>query len=361
MRILDRYVLKSFFAMFAGALVALSFLFTVISVLDSLNYLVATKGASLHSILKFYLLQLPQTVYMGSPLAALLSAMIVLGEMNQKHELMAMRAAGFSLARTAAPILAASVTIGLFTFAIGNTLVPIGNRQFLSARQEIRGEETSPGERLWYVSEAKGKSPEILRIEKIERKTARIKGLTIFETGKGFQLTREVLAKSASFNNDQGWQANDVTMREFTGDVPRTSKHQSLDVDIQASAQELLKVQRDPEEMTLEQLRRQMKKIHRYALPDAALRVELHTRFAIPVATLILVMVGIPLAIRPVRSGGIALPILAAVVIGFGYFVVIALMVSLGKGGMVSPWISAWAANIIFGGIGVVLFSRIRK
>lgn len=360
MRTADRYVLRSFLAVFLGSLFSVCFLFTVISILDSLNYLMGKEGASLAAIVRYYLLQLPQTVYMGAPVAALLSIMITLGQMNQNNELLALRAAGLSLARISAPILAAGVAIGLGAFAIGDTLVPAGNSMFLSARQDLKGEKPDPTSRIWYVSESDSDTPAILRIEEVERKTGKLEGLTVFFTGRKLELKEQIVAESASFEAGRGWIATDVRERDFDAQgIPRERTHEQLALGLPDTADELLRVQRAPEEMRLSQLNDQIKRVRRYGLPDMSYRVERQTRFSIPMAVLILMLVGAPLSIRPVRSGGLALSILGAVIVGFAYFVVIALLVSLGKGGMIEPWAAAWSANIIFGMVGSVLFMKL--
>jgi len=363
MKTLDRYISRSFLTVFVGSLVAVSFLFTVISILDSLNYMMGKEGVTLWSIVRFYVLQLPQTIYMGSPVAALLSTMIVLGGMNQQNELMAMRAAGMSLARITAPILVLTLLIGAVLFVIGNTLVPVGNRYFYSARQEIKADDDSdPESRIWYVSEKRGRPPRVLRIESVARDTGELRGVTMFVTGDGFNLVRQVEADTASYNETGAWTAHDAEITDFMKKGPPVpTKLDTTELDIPDTPSELLAIQRMPEEMTLSELRSQMDRIQKYGLPKTRYLVEVHSRFAIPLAALILVMVGAPLAIRPVRSGGLALSIVGAVVIGFGYFVVIALFISMGKGGMVPAWTGAWTANILFGAAGLLLFSTMRK
>jgi lipopolysaccharide export system permease protein len=42
--------------------------------------------------------------------------------------------------------------------------------------------------------------------------------------------------------------------------------------------------------------------------------------------------------------------------VGFSYWIVLALTLSLGKSGVLPPILAAWAANGIFAGIGIVFF-----
>lgn len=362
MKVMDRYVLRSFLGIFIGSLLAVSFLFTVISVLDSINFLMSEEGATVAGVIRYYLLQLPQTLYMSAPVSSLISAMITLGGLNQSHELMALRAAGVSLFRVATPIVLAAMIISGGAFALGNTLVPVGNRYFLSEKQALKGEEPDPGESVWYVSESRGQNPIILNIEKVDRQTGKLSGVTMFRTGPGLALLEEITAAQAFYVEGKGWKLIGAETRTFHGhDVPVISRATETMVALSDTPEDMLRVQRAPEEMTLTELADQIERVHRYGLRETAFRVERQSRFAIPLAAVILVLAGIPLAIRPVRSAGLAWGILGAIIVGFIYFVVIAEFISLGKGGMISPWIAAWSANIIFGVIGAAQFAKLRR
>ena len=362
MRIADRYVLKSFFGMFTGSLVAISFLFTVFSVLDSLSYLMRMEGASFVAIIHYYLLQLPQTIFMTAPISALLSTMLTLGLMNQRSELTALRAAGVSLMRTAAPMVAGAMIISLGLFELGNTLVPVGNRSLLTAKDSITGDVSDPASRVWYASEDVRRSPIILRVERVDRQTGFIHGVTAFETGPKFNLRRQSVAEWAEWKKDGGWLMHNVRVSEFDGlNLPVLKRVATATLPLNDKPEDFLRAQRAPEEMTLQGLNDQIRRVRRYGLKDTAYRVERQSRFAIPLSALILALVGAPLAIRPARSGGLAVGILGAIVVGFAYFVIIAEFLSLGKGGLVPAWAAAWSANAVFGVIGVGWFLTLRR
>ncbi|MFO8057169.1 MAG: LPS export ABC transporter permease LptG [bacterium] len=361
MKITDRYVLRSFLGVFLGSIFIVAFLFTALSVLDSMTYLMGKKGASFGEIVYFHLLQLPQTLYMTAPVAALISAMITMGTFNQRFEIMAVRAAGVSIARAAMPVLISSFFIFAGLFVLGNTLVPYGNRYFFNMEEKIKGKDKEEENRLWYVSEHRD-TRYILRAGHLNRNTGHIKSLTVYHLDPDFQLVKQTLAKEAYYEPQKGWTMKNVVHRYFSGmDPPHTETAEQAMLDIPATKKDLLRVQRLPEEMTLSELNRQIKRIKKHGRSNAAYKVERQARVAIPFAAVILILAGTPLAIRPVRSSGLAVSILGAIIVGFVYYVIIAEFISLGKGGLVSPVVAAWSANVIFGVLGVVLFSGLRK
>jgi len=360
-KIIDRYVLKAYVGVFLGSMAAISFLFIVLGVLDSMAFL-TSEGMTIAGVVRYNALQLPNLIYMAAPIGALLSAMITLAGFNQSNELMALRASGVSVARVTAPILAATLCIAGMMFWLGSTWVPEGNRKFMSARQQFLDEDDDPSELVWYVSESRDRPPIILRAEKVDRESGNVKGLTVLTPDANFQLKEQLVAQSATHAREGGWTLHGVQSRTFQGfDTPRFMTLSELPLDLPDRPEDLLRVQRSPEEMTWSELIDQIQRSRADGLPKHPYQVELHARLAVPLAALVLVLVGTPLAVRPARSGGIAWALLAAVVIGFAYFIIIAELISIGKGGMVEPWVAAWTANIIFGVLGVGSFSTLRK
>jgi len=47
--------------------------------------------------------------------------------------------------------------------------------------------------------------------------------------------------------------------------------------------------------------------------------------------------------------------------LGLTYWIFFSFCISLGKGGMLHPFVAAWIANIIFGMLGIYLFLRFRQ
>ena len=88
-------------------------------------------------------------------------------------------------------------------------------------------------------------------------------------------------------------------------------------------------------------------------------RVELQKKIAYPVLNVITVILGIPFALRFSRHGGIAMGVGISVVLGFVYWVLFAVTVSVGQSGLLPPFAAAWSANLLFGGLGLYLLLRV--
>ena len=88
------------------------------------------------------------------------------------------------------------------------------------------------------------------------------------------------------------------------------------------------------------------------------LKMTLAQKFSFPCASLIAVIIALPLAARFGKKGrtlGIALSIM----LFFIYYIIMSAFAALGKNEALNPYLAAWLPNIIMGGAGAVLFRRI--
>jgi lipopolysaccharide export system permease protein len=89
----------------------------------------------------------------------------------------------------------------------------------------------------------------------------------------------------------------------------------------------------------------------------SAYYVEIHKKFALAVACLVFVILGAPIAVRFPR-GGVGLTLGVSLLVFALYYVCLIGGEALAKRGIVPAFVSMWAANILFGAVGVYLLSR---
>jgi lipopolysaccharide export system permease protein len=82
-------------------------------------------------------------------------------------------------------------------------------------------------------------------------------------------------------------------------------------------------------------------------------RVEIHKKYSIAVASLVFVLVGVPLALR-FGGGGIGMVIATSMVIFSVYYVGLIGGESLAGRGFVEPWVAMWVVNVVMTILGVI-------
>ncbi len=86
-------------------------------------------------------------------------------------------------------------------------------------------------------------------------------------------------------------------------------------------------------------------------------RVEIYKKNSIALACLIFVLIGVPLGLAVAR-GGVGLIATLAVAVFLFYWITLVQGEKLADRGMLSPWLGMWAANVVFGILGIYLTIR---
>jgi LPS export ABC transporter permease LptG len=89
-------------------------------------------------------------------------------------------------------------------------------------------------------------------------------------------------------------------------------------------------------------------------------QIELNTRFALPLACILLSLAGVPLGItsrRAGKSGAVVLTVALALI----YYIGLGTLVNLSKQGKLSPAMAVWTPDLIFAIFGIAMLTRLEK
>jgi lipopolysaccharide export system permease protein len=118
---------------------------------------------------------------------------------------------------------------------------------------------------------------------------------------------------------------------------------------------------RNSEEMGYWELRTYIQKIQASGYKATRYLVDLHSKLSTPFLNFIMVLIGIPFALKTSRSGGVALSIGISVMIGFTYGVIYYIFISFGKSGVFPPFLSCWIPTLLFGLAGIFTLMSTRQ
>ncbi|MDR2205418.1 MAG: LptF/LptG family permease [Flavobacteriaceae bacterium] len=123
MKILDRYIIKSFFGPFFFIFSVLFFIFVVNIIWIRLAQFTG-KGLTYWEIMKLISYLSVEVVSLVLPLTILLSAIMTFGDFGERYELAAMKAAGISLNRVMMPLFGISILFSVILFFFSNNVNP---------------------------------------------------------------------------------------------------------------------------------------------------------------------------------------------------------------------------------------------
>jgi len=114
-----------------------------------------------------------------------------------------------------------------------------------------------------------------------------------------------------------------------------------------------------PDQLTIGELDLQIRALKNSGYDTTRLRVAYYAKFAQPLTPIVMVLLGLPFAFRVGRRGnlyGIGVAILLVIV----YWATFAIFNALGLETILSPFLAAWAPNILYGLVGVYLMLYVR-
>jgi len=360
MRILTRYILKEIFSHSLLGLLVFTFVI-FIPQLGNLLELVVRHNVPLSDMATLFLLPMPKILMLTIPLAVLFGTLIGLSRMAADGEVIAARASGMGLAWFVRPVMVLAVAGWALTLWMALFIAP-------QAAQKLNRMETGlTSSQVPYEIQPRvfiERFPnKLLYLEDVIGSRSSWRGVFIADTTQRDQ-TKVTLAESGVLVNEPSrsrfvLHLEQGSTHEFDPQRPEEYSIASFtDTEIPilvnqggAGAAE----RRTPPNLTLTQL---WQNIHQPADRQAAL-VELHYRFALPVAVIVLALVGIPLGIST-RKGGKSMGMMLSILLMFVYYILMAFGLSFAKEGRVSPIIGLWLANVLFAIAGIMMLMNLR-
>lgn len=136
MKILDRYLLKSFLITFTTVFVILFFIFVLQVVWLFISEL-AGKDLDIFMIIKFLLYKMPSIIPLVLPLSVLLASIMTFGSLAENYEFAAMKSSGISLQRAMRSLTYFIILLSIVAFIFANNVIPFAEYKFINFRRNI--------------------------------------------------------------------------------------------------------------------------------------------------------------------------------------------------------------------------------
>ncbi|CAM4264328.1 LptF/LptG family permease [Flavobacterium terrigena] len=136
MKIIDKYLLKSFLITFTTVFVILFFIFVLQSIWLFIAEL-AGKDLDFVTIFKFIFYYSPIMVPLVLPLSILLASIMTFGSFAENYEFAAMKSGGISLRRAMKFLIICTVVFSAIAFLFANNIIPEAQYRFVNLRKNI--------------------------------------------------------------------------------------------------------------------------------------------------------------------------------------------------------------------------------
>jgi len=384
MRLLDRYVLRELLVPLFYCLVGFQVFWLAFDLYSHLDEYRAM-GLTPALITQLCVMKLPELLTTVLPVALLLALLYTLTNHARHNELVAMRAAGVSLARICWPYLGVGLVFAAVLFGVTELLGP---RASARATELTGGTASRAAESDWRgpmnIMVGEGASRQTIENARFNIKTG---GMTDFVA----ELATEGGGRQKFLPHDDGtraewkqsgWMFYRVIHQiyEQGSDFPQEEKLMDAihvaglritpdDLRAQARIDDLRRrFETDKQKIgkhllfTVSELRG-FERTQTGLAPDdplyAQVRTQLHGRLAQPWMCVVVVLIALPFGAFFGRRSAFA-GVAASVVLCLAYFILFRIGLALGTGGKLAPMAAAWLPNAIFAAIGLGLSWRLR-
>lgn len=355
MKILHRYILQQQLRNLALCLMVVVFLFLIFDFFDRIDNIVA-ENASLLLTLQYFLYKIPLTVSLMLPVAIMAATLLTIGVLSKNSEITAMRAAGVAVRWIAAPLFGLGIVMSLLAMLMNETLVPYAQRRVkeiynIDIRQKHASGVYSQHDIWWRIRNV------FFSAAVFDSRTNTLHAFSKFEVNPDFEVRKRVDAESAAWLDPVlGWNMRSVTEYRFDEAASLSVQHfRRLPLPIGEKPSDFYDAKTDPYTMTYQQLAKFIKRQAQTGLRVAGLRAYLFEKMAFPFINFMVVLVVLPFALKPARSGSMTASVLSAMLLGFSYYAIHSFSLAMGRAEFLAPFLAAWMANLLMGFVGLVL------
>lgn len=361
MRILDRYLIKGFLWPFAYCLAIFTTLFIVIDTFNHLDEFLKS-GVTFEVLWTYYFYLLPAVLINIVPIAVLVAILYKLGNLNRHNEIVALKASGVSSATILLPYLFLGALISFGIFLINETVLPKTALTSTSIREGVieKGRKDVSERALKNVALV-GKGNRMIFARELELSKGTLYDMSVFEGDPSHHLSSVLKASRAAYEGDDRWTLTDAVRYKQNprGDlIGEPSYSAKLEVRMPERPEDFVRSGADSNFMSAKELKEHIdhlgagsKKLTRRLL------VDFHNKIAFPFVSLVVMLIGAPLAMRTER-GSALVGIGTSLVVVLLYYGINSMCLAMGKGGALDPALSAWLSNFVFAAIGIYLIRR---
>jgi lipopolysaccharide export system permease protein len=354
-RILDRLLARSFLRIFLAVTLGSPLLFVLADLTENLEGYLDQELTGL-VITQAYFFMLPQFIQWAFPVGGLVAVVFTIQTMTLHREILAAKAGGISFHRLIVPLF----FLGSFLTVVALGLSAVVPRANSIASRILEEDESRRDFRGNFSYQAEGgRNFNVQSLNVSEGSMSEVVVQTV-EPGSNRPLDH-LAARVVRYERGSGWTFFDGYYRMFLEDDSELAfQFQSLQTrGFNERPEDFLEEPKDPEEMTYQEMGRLADIMVRSGNQPHKLLVDRQEKLAIPVATLVIILFGAPLA-TSTKRGGTAYGIGVALISTILYMLLFRVSGAFGETGSLDPLLAAWIPNLLFLGAGTVFLTRVR-
>lgn len=358
---LDRYITRKFLGTYVFAIILIIVVVIVFDAVEKMDDFITTKATLQEVVFNYYLNFAPYFVNQFSGLFTFIAVIFFTSKMAYQTEIIAILSSGVSFKRLMWPYFVSAMLITALSLSLNLWIIPNANERRVDfERKHLTKNITLKYDKHIYRQIYPNTFAYIRSYNGKNEKAA----FLAIEQYEGSRIVGSLDAANVKFNPEtRRWIAEKYITRTFDEkNVEKMEKHNNLDTMINLDVVELGKLEDIIQTMSIGKLNTFISEQKDKGSDMVSMfEVERQNRFAYPVSTFVLTVIGLSLSSRKVR-GGTGLHIGIGIALCFTYIMFCRFAAEFAKNGtFFSPILLVWLPNIIYAGIAIYLYRKAPK
>lgn len=320
----------------------------------------ADNGAEMSEIINnYYLNFIPEMTRLVLPVAVFVACLFLTGQLSDRLEITALKAAGVSLYRLIVPYMVFSVICAMSISLLDAFVIPKSNAERIAFEEQYLQNKT---ERIDQSNIYRQPSPNTkLQINYFDKKQQIAYRVDLIEFDDE-KITRTIKAQRMVWvDTTQSWRFENLTELIFTDKGYKKSEIQNKDTVLNTLPRDLARTTSDVYQLTYPEAINYIDSIERSGAGGIEIpKVQFYGRLAYPFSIIVVNIVGFAFAsVR--RRGGKGAYLAAGLTISFLYLAFMKIIEPFGYYGALSPELAATLPHIFFFIVGIGLLIEAKK
>ena len=353
--VLDRYIGRTILNTILMTLFMLVSLSGIIKFVDQLRK-IGQGDYSAASAGMYTLLSIPKDIEIFFPMAALLGALLGLGTLATRSELVVMQASGFTRMQIAASVMKTAIPLVLLTMAIGEWVAPQGEQMARNfrAQQMYGGSLLSTQSGLWAKD-----GPDFIYIQRVSGDNE-LTGVNIYHFDKQDRLLSVRYAATATFE-DNLWRLSQVDESDLSNPNKVTgSQTLTGEWKTNLTPEKLGVVAMNPDSLSISGLHDYSKYLRQSGQESSRYELNMWGKIFAPFSVAVMMLMALSFIFGPLRSVPMGVRVVTGIFFGFVFYVLDQIFGPLSLVYNIPPVIGALLPSILFLLISVYLLLKRR-
>ncbi len=350
-KIIDFYISRKFLGTFFYSIALIISIAIVFDISENLDEFISKDIPTRDIVFQYYLNFIPYFVNLFSPLFTFIAVIYFTSKMAYNTEIIAILSSGMSYRRLLRPYMVSAAVIALFTYLLGNYVIPVSNGKRIDFRNVYITQNKSnvernihrqidPGVYIYMKSFGTNNVGSFFTLEKFENNT----------------LVEKLTADNISWNQDSSrWVINNYWKRTLTDGREVITQGYRIDTVLNMTPADYTTGVKELEALTTGKLVKEITSMKLRGVNPTELLIERHRRISNPFSAFILTLIGVSLASRKIK-GGLGFHLGLGLLLSFSYILFMQVSVVFAINGNMPPFLAVWIPNILYALIASFLY-----